>query len=317
MDKVYVSYNFPEGWLSLLEDKVEIEVKPENQYLSRSELAERLKDKQGAIILLGDTIDAEVFDVAKELKVISNYAVGYDNIDIEEAKKRGIMVTNTPEVLTNATAELTISLIFAVTRRILEASEFLHQGKFTGWEPDLMLGYELKDSLVGILGMGRIGSAVARKLYSLGANIVYYDNQKKEELEKEIKAQKKELSWIFENCDIMCIHLPLTEETYHLIDEDELKMMKEDAFIINTGRGPIINEAALAERLRMGHLGGAALDVFENEPGVNTHLLRLKNVVVTPHIGSATYKARKKMAEIACRNLLAGLNGEEPEYRVV
>ncbi len=294
-----------------------MEVQPKNQFLSGSELGDKLKGKDGAIVLLTDTIDKEVLDKAKRLKVISNYAVGYDNIDIEEAKKRGIIVTNTPDILTNATAELTVSLIFSLIRRIIESNEFLRQGKFTGWEPDLLLGYELKGRLVGILGVGRIGSEVSRKLHALGAEIVYYDSLKKKELEKETKAKKKDLKWILKNADIISIHIPLTEETYHLIDEEELSMMKDSAFLINTGRGPIINEAALADALRLGRIGGAALDVFEYEPGINPHLLHLKNVVATPHIGSATYRARKGMAEIACMNLLAALEGKEPPYRVV
>ncbi len=294
-----------------------MEVQPKNQLLSGSELGDKLKDKDGAIVLLTDTIDKEVLDKAKRLKIISNYAVGYDNIDIKEAKKRGIIVTNTPDILTNATAELTVSLIFSLIRRIIESNEFLRQGKFTGWEPDLLLGYELKGRLVGILGVGRIGSEVSRKLHALGAEIVYYDSLKKKELEKETEAKKKDLKWILKNADIISIHIPLTEETYHLIDEEELSMMKDSAFLINTGRGPIINEAALADALRLVRIGGAALDVFEYEPGINPHLLHLKNVVATPHIGSATYRARKGMAEIACMNLLAALEGKEPPYQVV
>ncbi|MCK4572194.1 D-glycerate dehydrogenase [candidate division WOR-3 bacterium] len=317
MHKIYVTYPFPDGWLSLLNGKVEIEVQPKNQFLSSNELGERLKNKDGAIVLLSDKIDKTVLNKAKILKVISNYAVGHDNIDINEAKKRGIIVTNTPDILTNATAELTVCLIFTLIRRIIESSEFLRLSKFTGWEPDLLLGYELKGKLVGILGVGRIGTEVSRKLHALGAEIVYYDSSKKKEFEKETEAKKKDLKWILNNADIISIHLPLTKDTHHLIDDKELSLMKETAFLINTGRGSIINESALADALRLGKIGGAALDVFEHEPGVNPHLLRLKNVVVTPHIGSATYRARKGMAEIACKNLLAALEGEEPLYRVV
>ncbi len=316
MYKIYVTYPFPEGWLSLLEGKVEMEVQPKNQFLSSSQLGKRLKNKDGAIVLLADKIDKEVLDNAKKLKVISNYAVGYDNIDIEEAKRRGIIVTNTPDILTNATAELTIGLIFTLIRRIIESTEFLRQGKFTGWEPDLLLGYELKGRLVGILGVGRIGSEVTRKLHALGAEVVYYDLSKNEKLEKDTGAKKKEFKWILQNADIISIHLPLTEETHHLINEEELSLTKDTVFLINTGRGPIVNETALADALRSGKLGGAALDVFEHEPGVNPHLLRLKNVVATPHIGSATYRARKGMAEIACKNLLVALEGKDPLYRV-
>lgn len=317
MYKVYLTYPFPEEWLSLLNGKVKMEVKPKNQYLSSSELGERLKDKDGAIVLLADKIDKTVINKSKNLKIISNCAVGYDNIDIDTAKKKGIIVTNTPDILTNATAELTVTLILTLIRRIIESNEFLKQGRFTGWEPDLFLGYELKGSLVGILGVGRIGSEVAKKLYAFGSDIVYYDKIKNKELEREIEAKKKDLKWILQHADIISIHLPLTKETHHIIDDKELSLMKETSFLINTGRGPIINEASLAEALRLDKIGGAALDVFEYEPGVNSHLLRLKNVVITPHIGSATFHARKGMTEIACKNLLAVLEGKEPLYRVV
>lgn len=317
MDKIYVTYPFPDGWLSMLEGKVDIEYKNKNQFLSDRELAERLKYKDGAIVLLSDEINKNVLEECENLKVIANYAVGYDNIDLEEAKKRNIVVTNTPDILTNATAEFTIALIFTITRRIIESSDFLEDGNFTGWEPDLLLGKELAGSLVGILGAGRIGSTVAKKLSALGAKIVYYNRSKNEEIEKEIGAEKKELYWILKNADIVSIHLPLTEETHHLIDTEELAMMKKDAYLINTGRGAVINEGALADHLRRKNIAGAAIDVFEHEPGVNTHLLRLSNAVTTPHIGSATYRARKGMAEIACRNLLAALNGEKPPNRVI
>lgn len=317
MYKVYITYPFPEEWLSKLKGKVAIEMKPKNQYLSDNELGDRLKDKHGAIVLLADKIDKAVINKAKNLKVISNCAVGYDNIDIDTAKKKGIIVTNTPDILTNSTAELTVTLILTLIRRIIEANEFLKHGRFTGWEPDLLLGYELRGSLVGILGIGRIGSEVAKKLHALGCDIVYYDKIKNKGLEKEIGAKKKDLKWILKNADIISIHLPLVEETHHLIDDKEFSLMKESSFLINTGRGPIINEASLADALRLGKIGGAALDVFEYEPGVNSHLIRLKNVVITPHIGSATFNARKGMTEIACENLLAVLEGKEPLYRVV
>lgn len=294
-----------------------LEIKPKDKKLSGMELGDKLKGKDGVIAMLSDRFDKEVLDRATNLKVISNYAVGYDNIDIKEANKRGIVVTNTPDVLTNATAELTIALIFNLIRRVSEAEELIRGKKFTGWEPDLLLGYELKGSLVGVLGAGRIGSEVARKLHYLGANIVYNSRSKKGELERETGAGKKSLKWIFKNADLISIHLPLTDKTYHLIDEEEISMMKENAFLINTGRGSIVNEAALADALRLDKIAGAALDVFEYEPGVNPHLIKLKNVITTPHIGSATRKARKSMAEIACQNLLDVLEGREPEYRVV
>jgi len=316
MKKVFLTFPFPEDWIDELRENVQVYMNPDKRMLSEEELMENFKEKDGVITLLSDKITKKVIGSANRLKVISNYAVGYDNIDIGFAKERGIAVTNTPDVLTNATAELTISLIFAVARRIVEADRFTREGRFEGWQPTLLLGKEIKDSILGILGAGRIGIAVAKKAYSLGRNVIYYSRKEKDEM-KALNAKFVSLDYLLKTADFISLHLPLTEETYHVIGEKEFKIMKQDSIIVNTGRGALIDEASLAEALLNNKIGGAGIDVYEFEPGVTTTLLKLQNVILTPHIGSATYRARRMMAKIAVKNVLLVLNGQEPLYRVV
>lgn len=316
MKKVFLTFPFPEDWIDELRENVQVYMNPDKRMLSEEELMENFKEKDGVITLLSDKITEKVIGSANRLKVISNYAVGYDNIDIGFAKERGIVVTNTPDVLTNATAELTISLIFAVARRIVEADRFTRDGRFEGWQPTLLLGKEIKDSILGILGAGRIGIAVAKKAYSLGMNVIYYSRKEKDEM-KALNAKFVSLDCLLKTADFISLHLPLTEETYHIIGEKEFKVMKQDSIIINTGRGALIDEASLAEALLNNKIGGAGIDVYEFEPGVTTTLLKLQNVILTPHIGSATYRTRRMMAKIAVKNVLLVLDGQEPLYRVV
>jgi len=316
MKKVFLTFPFPEDWIGELRENVQVYMNPDKKRLSEEELIANFKERDGVITLLSDKITRRVIEKANKLKVISNYAVGYDNIDIEFAKERGIIVTNTPDVLTNATAELTISLILAVARRIVEADRFTREGKFEGWQPTLLLGREVKDSYLGILGAGRIGIAVAKKAYSLGMNVIYYSRKEKDEM-KALNAKFVSLDYLLKTSDFISLHLPLTKETYHIIGEKEFKAMKQNSIIINTGRGALIDEASLAEALLNNKIGGAGLDVYEFEPGVTTMLLKFQNVILTPHIGSATYRTRKMMAKIAVKNVLSVLNGKEPLYRVV
>ena len=316
MKKVFLTFPFPEDWIGELRENVQVYMNPDKKRLSEEELIANFKERDGVITLLSDKITRRVIEKANKLKVISNYAVGYDNIDIEFAKERGIIVTNTPDVLTNATAELTISLILAVAKRIVEADRFTREGKFEGWQPTLLLGREVKDSYLGILGAGRIGIAVAKKAYSLGMNVIYYSRKEKDEM-KALNAKFVSLDYLLKTSDFISLHLPLTKETYHIIGEKEFKAMKQNSIIINTGRGALIDEASLAEALLNNKIGGAGLDVYEFEPGVTTMLLKFQNVILTPHIGSATYRTRKMMAKIAVKNVLSVLNGKEPLYRVV
>ena len=315
MARVFITYPFPEEWIKELLEKHDCEVYPETTPPSLEEIKRRIRDKDAILCLLRDTINREVIDEANALKVISNYAVGYDNIDVEYAKLRGLTVTNTPDVLTNATAELALSLVFALIRRIVEADRFTREGRFEGWLPELFLGMELSGSTVGVVGAGRIGSSFAEKVMKLGATVLYFSRNRRENLEK-LGAQWSSLEELLKYSDIVSLHLPLTDETRHIIGKKELEMMGSHTFLVNTGRGALIDEIALAEALAAGKIAGAALDVYEYEPGITTSLLKMDNVVLTPHIGSATYRARKGMAEVAVKNILLTLEGKEPLYKV-
>jgi len=270
------------------------------------------------VTLLSDKIDAEVFESLPKLKVIANYAVGYNNIDIDEARKRGIRVTNTPEVLTDATADLTLSLMLAVSRRIVEADRFVREHRFVGWKPDLFTGPSLSGKTLGIIGLGRIGKAVAERAKAFGMNIVYCNRKPLLPSEEEkFNVRYLSLEELLRSSDFISLHVPLTRETYHLLNEKRLSMIKTGAVLINTARGPIVNEAALIESLRSGRLAAAGLDVYEEEPEVPQELIDLGNVVLLPHIGSATKEARTEMAIMVGRNVAAVLEGKEPPNPVV
>jgi glyoxylate reductase len=277
-------------------------------------LLEKVRGKDGILCLLTDTIDREVMEAAgPKLKVIANYAVGYNNIDVEEATRRGIMVTNTPGVLTETTADLAWALMMSVARRIVEADRFVRAGKFRGWEPMLLLGTDVYGATLGIVGFGRIGQAMARRALGFDMTVLYYDLQRaSEEIEQKYRVRFTPLPELLQTSDFVSLHVPLTKDTYHLIGERELRMMKREAYLINTARGPVVDEKALVRALREGWIRGAALDVFEREPEVELELLELENVVLAPHIGSASYATRTRMAEIAAQNLVKALQGEIP-----
>jgi glyoxylate reductase len=269
---------------------------------------------QGILCLLSDRIDREVLAAAgKELRVISNYAVGYNNIDIEDATKRGILVCNTPGVLTEATADLTWALLLAAARRITEGDRMVRQGGFKGWEPELLLGVELYNKTLGIAGMGRIGLAVGRRAIGFGMSIIYTDEKKSKPAEKELGAKMVDKETLLKSSDFLSLHLPLTERTRHYIGEQELAMMKPSAILINAARGPIVDEAALVSGLRQKRIAAAGLDVYENEPELEPGLAELDNVVLAPHLGSASSETRTRMAQMAVQNILDALQGKLPE----
>jgi len=265
------------------------------------------------ICLLADTIDREVIESAPSLKIIANYAVGYNNIDIEFARERRIWVTNTPDVLTEATADLTLALILACARRIVEGDGMVRAGQFSGWLPDLLLGMEMKGKTLGIAGMGRIGQAVARRARGFGLSIVYFNRARLDpSAEKELQVRYLPLPELLSTCDILSLHLPLTPETYHLVDGMALRRMKGGSILINTSRGPVVDEAELVRVLNSGHLRAAGLDVYEEEPRLFPGLTGLDNVVLLPHLGSATLETRTAMADLACENVRRVLAGSEP-----
>ncbi|MEN3185613.1 MAG: D-glycerate dehydrogenase [Atribacterota bacterium] len=316
--KVFVTRAIPQEGLEILGRFCEVEVNHLPGPISREMLLEKVRGKHGLLSLLTDTIDREVMEAASgTLRVISNYAAGFNNIDLREATRRGIMVTNTPGVLTETTADLTFALLLGVARRIVEGDMLVRSGKFIGWDPLLFLGEDVYGKTLGIVGLGRIGKAVARRASGFAMQIVYYSRKRLPgEEEKSLGIQYMELPALLQHADFVTLHVPLTEATYHLIGERELAMMKRSAYLINTSRGPVVDEKALVRALREGVIRGAALDVFEREPEVERALLTLPNVVLTPHIGSASLTTRTRMAMMAADNLVKALQGEVPQYLV-
>jgi len=314
MPKIFITRQIPDKGIKILKDKGwDVAVGPEGK-ISQEELLKGVKGVEAILSVLTEKIDGEVMEAAgKQLKIIANYAVGYNNIDIEEAKKRGIMVTNTPGVLTDAVAEHTIALLFAIAERIVEADRYTRAGKFKAWGPKLLLGADIKGRTLGIVGLGRIGSAVAQRMQNgFDVKIIYYDVKRNENLEKKYNIEYRELDDLLKEVDFVSLHTVLTDETRHLINTERLKMMKPTSYLINTSRGPIVDEKALLEVLKNKTIAGAALDVFENEPELTPGLTELENVVLTPHIASATKETRDKMAEMAANNVIAALEGQTP-----
>jgi glyoxylate reductase len=286
---------------------------------SGKSLAEVLRenpDTRALIGFLSDKIDKRIIDLGKNLKIIANYAVGYNNIDVQYAVGKGIPVTNTPDVLTNAAADMAMALILAVARRIVEGDEWVRQGKFTGWGANLLLGKELNGSILGIVGMGRIGLAAALRGQGFGLNVMYYDSARKENLENEYGFTYMPFDELVSRADVISLHVPSSPGTYHLFNKDVFDRMKRDAIFINTARGDLVDEASLAEKLAKNELFGAGLDVYEFEPRVTEKLKRLKNVVLAPHTGSATYKARLGMAQMTVDNVKQALSGRIPRNLV-
>ncbi len=313
---VFVTRRIPEPGLELLRNECQIEVNPHDRVLTREELLGFVKGRSGLLTLLTDKIDSAVMDATgSQLKVISNYAVGYDNIDLKEAKSRGIVVTNTPGVLTETTADLTWALIMAIARRIVEGDAFTRAGKYKAWDPLLLLGGDIFGKTLGFIGFGRIGQAVARRAKGFNMKLLVY-HPKKSGVVPDFDARYVSLSDLLKESDFVSIHAPLTQETRHLIGGKELRSMKSTAYLTNTARGPIVDEAALAKALKDKWIAGAALDVYEEEPKIHPGLLDLSNVILAPHIGSASLETRTKMALIAAENLLAVLKGKEPLHRV-
>ncbi len=310
--KIFVTRNIPEPGLAVLRKEHTVEVNPENRALGKEEIIQGIKGKDGLLCLLTDQIDGEIINAEPNLKMIASYAVGYDNIDITAATKRGIPVSNTPGVLTETTAELAWALLFSVARRIVEGDAFTREGRFKGWAPLLMLGQDVSQKTLGVIGTGRIGTAFALKSKGFHMNVLYTDEQDNEQLEQQLGARKVPLSVLLKESDFISIHVPLTKKTFHLIDEKELRLMKKTAILLNTARGPIINERALVKALKEQWIFGAGLDVYENEPELSEGLKRLPNVVLQPHIGSGTIETRTKMALMAAENMIIGLKGGIP-----
>ncbi|BDQ02511.1 D-glycerate dehydrogenase [Ignavibacterium sp.] len=311
--KVFITYLIPEIGIELIRKKgFDVKVYSKEKLISRQELIKNVKDADAVISLLTDKIDKDVIDQMKRCKIIANYAVGFNNIDIEYARRKNIIVTNTPDVLTDSTADLAMTLVLACARRLNEGEKMVRQRKFKGWRPKLLLGYELKGKTFGIIGMGRIGFAVAKRAYAFGCRIIYYSNKKNPDAENLLNAKKVSLTSLMKNSDIISLHVPLTNKTKNLINSEMLDLMKRNAIFINTARGEVVDEKYLIEILRERKIFSAGFDVYENEPDINPELLKLDNVVLLPHIGSATHEARNAMSELAAKNVIAVLSGKNP-----
>jgi glyoxylate reductase len=311
--KVYISRMIPEKAIRLLEDHCSVEVNREDCPPRRRELLAGVKGMHGVLTMLNDAVDAELMDAAgSQCRIFANYAVGFNNIDIRAATERGIYTSNTPDVLTDATADLTFALLLAAARRVAEGDHVVRSGRFSGWSPLFMLGVEVTGKTLGIVGAGRIGQAVARRAQGFDMKILYTANSPKPDFEKATGASLTSLNVLLEQSDFVSLHVPLTSFTHHMISEREFRIMKESAILINTSRGPIIDERALADALHNNVIRGAGLDVYEREPEVEAGLLDLDSVVLSPHLGSSTLDTRERMGNMAAENILAALRGEVP-----
>jgi len=312
--KVYVTRMLPERGLKIIKEHFETEVWPEYAPPPKKVIIQKVANVDALVPLLSDKIDAEVFDAAPKLRIVSQLAVGFDNIDLKEATKRGIYVTNTPEVLTDTTADFAWALLMAIARRVAEGDRYVRAGKWqVGWHPEMLQGRDVYGATIGIVGAGRIGYEVARRAKGFKMKILYYDVIPRPEIEKDFGAQKADLPTLLQESDFVSVHVPLMKETLHLIDEPKLRMMKKTAFLINNSRGPVVDEQALIKALTEGWIAGAALDVFEQEPTPKSNpLLKMENVVVAPHISSSSYETRSRMAEMVAENLVAFLEKKRP-----
>jgi len=312
--KVYVTRELPERGLRIIKKNFDAEVWPEYGPPPKKVIIEKAKNVDALATLLSDKMDAEVFDAAPNLRIIAQMAVGFDNIDVQEATRRGIYVTNTPEVLTDTTADFAWALLMAVARRVVEADKYVRTGQWkVGWHPSMMRGRDVYGTTIGIVGAGRIGYAVAKRAKGFDMKVLFYDVIPRPEMEKELGAKRVELDELLKESDFVSIHVPLMKETYHLMNAEKLKLMKKTAYLINNARGPIVDEKALYEALKEGRIAGAGLDVFEQEPTpVDNQLLKLDNIVAAPHISSASHETRSKMAEMVAENLVAFFDGKKP-----
>ncbi|MEJ5365439.1 MAG: D-glycerate dehydrogenase [Desulfosoma sp.] len=293
----------------------EVDVHDRFEPMEREDLLDRVHGVDGILCSIADRIDREVFDQAPKLRVVANYGVGYDHIDIGEASARGIVVTNTPGVLTDATADLAFALILAVARRVVEGDRMTREGRFRFWSPMHFLGTQVSGKVLGIVGLGRIGQAVAKRARGFDMKVLYYSRSRPgPETEAALGVTFAPLDELLKHSDFVSLHVPLTADTRHLIGARELSLMKPSSFLINTARGPVVDERALVAALHSGRLRGAGLDVYENEPHLSPGLADLDNVVLLPHVGSATIETRTRMADMAVDNLLAGLQGQRPPH---
>jgi D-3-phosphoglycerate dehydrogenase len=314
---VVITAAIPRIATAILSREFEVVAHPTEGTRTENDLITLVAEADGIITMVTDPVTRRVLESNPNLRVVGNYGVGVDNIDLDAAREHGVVVTNTPESLIDATADLTMALLLAVARHMIPGDRMVRRGAFTGWDPLMLLGASLQQKRLGIIGMGRIGCGVARRALGFGMEVVYNARGRNEICEQALAVRRVELDELLATSDFISIHAPLTDETRHMIDRDAFARMKYGAYLVNTARGPIVDESALADALIDGRLAGAGLDVYENEPAVEPRLLTLDNVVLLPHLGSATEEARSDMARTAAEDVAAVLSGRQPRYRVV
>jgi glyoxylate reductase len=316
LGKVFIARPIFDEAIQLLKKDTEVHANSEDRVLSKQELIANLKHVNGAITLLTDAIDEEVLRNAPGLKVVANFAVGFNNIDVDAATRSGVVVTNTPGVLTETTADFAWTLMMAAARRVVEADRFARGGKFKCWGPKMFLGYDVFGKRLGLVGLGRIGQAVARRAKGFAMKVLFHDNEIPDSIASELGVERVAVDDLLRTCDFISLHVPLTPDTRHLLNDRTFAMMKPTCIVVNSSRGPVIDEKALVRALKQGRIAGAGLDVFENEPAIDTDLLEMDNVVLAPHIASASHETRLKMCMMAAENLISALKGERPRNLV-
>jgi glyoxylate reductase len=315
-NRIFVTRRIPEAGAEKLKEHFEVEVSPLDRNLTRDEILRMTAGAQGLVSMAGDSIDRDCIDGLADIRIIANYAVGFNNIDIDYARERGIVVTNTPGVLTEATADIAMALILCVARRIVEGDRLVRRGDFKGFYPTFFLGVELENKVLGIYGLGRIGKAVARKAVGFGLRIIYHDLEPLEQESLDFPAEYVSFDELLMRADFLSIHAPLSGETHHWFTRKEFEKMKDTAFLINAARGPLVREEDLVHALENHLIAGAGLDVYEFEPKVHPGLIGLENVVLLPHIGSATSEVRERMSLMVAANIIAFFQGKTPPNRV-
>ncbi|MEX6291203.1 2-hydroxyacid dehydrogenase family protein [Staphylococcus saprophyticus] len=317
MVKVYIAGPIPEVGLNLLKDQgFEVDMYEGTGIIDKETLKQGVKDADALISLLSTSVDKEVIDAANNLKIITNYGAGFNNVDIDYARQQNIDVTNTPKASTNSTAELTFALVLAVARRIPEGDKLCRTTGFDGWAPLFFRGREVSGKTIGIIGLGEIGSAVARRAKAFDMNILYTGPHQKVDKEREIGAKYVDLETLLKNADFVTINAAYNPSLHHQIDKAQFEMMKPTSYLINASRGPIVHEKTLVQALKDKEIEGAALDVFEFEPEINDELKTLDNVVITPHIGNATFESRDMMSKIVANDTISKLNNDQPKFIV-
>jgi glyoxylate reductase len=310
---ILISRRLPEAAVRLARSRADVDAYEHDRPMPRAELLDRLAGKDGLVCVISETIDEELLAARPGLRVVSNVAVGYNNVDVAACTRRGVVVTNTPDVLTETTADFAWTLLMATARRLVEADRYTREGRFRQWEYMLLLGGDVHGKTLGVVGFGRIGRAMARRALGFGMRVLYQDAVAADPAaERELRATRTDLATLLRESDFVTLHTPLIPETRHLINADSLRTMKKTAYLINAARGPVVDEAALVRALREGWIAGAGLDVFEEEPKVHPGLIDLPNVVLAPHIASASHETRLQMATLAVENCLAVLEGKTP-----